>query len=96
KTGGVSLRTLEYTFNKVSGKVALEVTCTTNSIYVYSVAITTGGGTAYSNYTTSCGGDETAIENMEIVPTAVKAIRNGQLVIIRSNAVYSVTGARIQ
>ena len=65
-----------------------------NSEY-YDVEI--GGGTGSVTYYSSietCS--ETAIENMEIVPTAVKAIRNGQLVIIRGNAVYSVTGARIQ
>ena len=56
-----------------------------------------GGGTSSVTYYSSietCS--ETAIENMEILPTAIKAIRNGQLVIIRDNAVYSVTGARIQ
>ena len=67
------------------------------ALYLDAINVTWGeGGNPYSNYTTVCGGDETAIENMEIVPTAVKAIRNGQLVIIRGNAVYSVTGARIQ
>ena len=67
------------------------------ALYLDAINVTWGeGGNPYSNYTTSCGGDGTAIENMEIVPTAVKAIRNGQLVIIRGNAVYSVTGARIQ
>ena len=67
------------------------------ALYLDAINVTWGeGGNPYINYTTSCGGDETAIENMEIVPTAVKAIRNGQLVIIRGNAVYSVTGARIQ
>ena len=96
KEGGVSLRTLEYSFNKVSGKVAVEVTCTTNSVYVHDVTIVTEGGVSYTGYTTSCGGDETDIENTNIAPAAVKAIRNGQLVIIRGNAVYSATGTRIQ
>ena len=96
KEGGVSLRTLEYTFDKVSGKIAVEVTCTTNSVYVHDVTVVSGGGASYTNYTTSCGGGETAIENTNIAPAAVKAIRNGQLVIIRGNAVYSATGARIQ
>ena len=53
-----------------------------------------GGG--YINYTTSCGGD-TAIETVEVTrPAAVKAIRNGQLVIIRGEEVFSITGERIQ
>ena len=96
KEGGVSLRTLEYTFDKVSGKIAVEVTCTTNSVYVHDVTVVSGGGASYTNYTTSCGGDETDIEQTNIAPAAMKAIRNGQLVIIRGNAVYSATGARIQ
>lgn len=96
KQGGGSPRTLEYSFNKVSGKVAFEVSCTDNSVYVSSVAVTLTAGPAYTNYTTSCGGDETDIENTNVAPTAVKVIRNGQLVILRGNAVYSVTGARLQ
>ena len=58
-----------------------------------------GGGTSvvYTNYTTSCGGSGTAIENtIAEQPAAVKAIRNGQLVILRGNEVYSLTGVRLQ
>lgn len=55
-----------------------------------------GGGASYSNYTTTCSGG-TDVENVTIDrPAAVKAIRNGQLVIIRGEEVYSITGARIQ
>ena len=97
KTGGADLRNLEYTFNNASGKVGIEVTCTTNSIYIHSVAVTAAGGASYSNYTTSCNSGQTAIEHTEAEqPTAVKAIRNGQLVILRGNEVYSVTGVRLQ
>ncbi len=98
KTGGADLRNLEYTFSNASGKVGIEVTCTTNSIYIHSVAITATGGASYSNYTTSCGGGSgTAIENtIAEQPAAVKAIRNGQLVILRGNEVYSLTGVRLQ
>ena len=98
KTGGADLRNLEYTFNNTSGKVGIEVTCTTNSIYIHSVAVTAAGGASYSNYTTSCGGSvETIIENIvSEQPAAVKAIRNGQLVIFRGNEVYSATGLRLQ
>lgn len=43
KTGGTTDRTLTYTFSPLqSGKVKITVTCTTNSIYVKSVAITYG------------------------------------------------------
>ena len=66
-----------------------------NSEY-YDLEIGEAGSVSYSNYSTVCGSDETAIEQTNIAPSAVKAIRNGQLVIIRDNAVYSVTGARLQ
>ena len=96
KSGGATLRELEYEFNKATGKVGLEVTCSANSIYINSVAITAGGGVTYANYSVWCDGG-TDVENVTIDrPAAVKAIRNGQLVIIRGEEVYSITGARIQ
>lgn len=97
KDGGATLRDLEYTFSNASGKVGIEVTCTTNSIYIHSVAITAGSGASYSNYTTSCNGGQTAIEHTEAEqPAAVKAIRNGQMVILVGNEVYSLTGSRLE
>ena len=67
------------------------------TLYLTKITITRGSsGPAYTNYSTSCGGDEQDIEQTNISSTAVKAIRDGQLVIIRGNAVYSATGARIQ
>lgn len=53
-SGGTSLRDLEFDFSSVSGNVSIEVTCTTNSIYINSVTITSGGGGSYTAYTTSC------------------------------------------
>lgn len=53
-SGGTSLRNLEYIFDNVSGTAEIEVTCGTNSIYINSITITTGGGTTLSNYTTNC------------------------------------------
>lgn len=53
-TGGTSLRDLEFAFEGASGTATLVVNCTTNSIYVNSITITSGGGASYSNYTTSC------------------------------------------
>jgi len=56
KTGGTSSRTLEYDYSSSpeTGSIKLTVTCTTNSIYVESVTITTaasGGGTTTSDLT---------------------------------------------
>ena len=53
-TGGTSLRDLEFAFDGASGAATLVVNCTTNSIYVNSITITSGGGASYSDYTTSC------------------------------------------
>ena len=55
KTGGATLRDLEFEFSNASGEAAIVVTCTTNSIYVNSITITAGGGTSYSEYSLSCG-----------------------------------------
>lgn len=94
KNGGTTLRALEYTFSNASGKAAFEVTCSTNSIYVNSVSITAGGGASYSAYTTSCAGQGTAVDNTAVCRRAVKAIRNGQVVILRDGEVFNILGVR--
>ena len=53
-TGGTTLRELEFDFDNASGKVSIDVTCTTNSIYINSITITSGGGGSYTAYTTDC------------------------------------------
>ena len=96
KTGGTELRNLEFDFPNTSGKVAFVVNCTTNSIFVNSITITSGGSISYKDYSTTCGGG-TDIESVATdQPAAVKIIRDGRLVILRGDAVYTVTGARIQ
>lgn len=96
KTGGNTLRTLDFDFDKASGIAAFTVTCTTNSIYVNSIDITSGGGASYSNYSTSCAG-ETAIEDVEAAkPAAFKTIREGRIVIIRGDEEFTITGERIR
>ena len=66
------------------------------ALYLDQLTFTWGGGASYSNYTTSCGGGSD-IETVCTKPADVrKEIRNGQLVIIRNNAVYSLTGSRIE
>lgn len=100
KTGGTELRDLEFDVDKASGKVSFEVSCTTNSIYVNSVTITCGSGSSSTTYYTStvtCHGSGTSVENAsQNEPVAIKAIMNGQIVIIRGEAVYTLTGARVQ
>lgn len=98
KNGGTSLRDLEFDFNNASGKLAIEVTCTTNSIYVNSVTITAAGGsgTTYSNYSTACD-HGTALEQTETAAPAVrKVIYNGQVYILREGKTYTLTGVEIK
>ena len=55
------------------------------------------GGVGYINYTTSCGGDESVIDAVSEQQSVVrKEIRNGQLLIIRGEAVYTLTGIRVE
>lgn len=96
KNGGTSLRDLEYTFNNASGKLGVEVTCTTNSVYVHSVTVTSGSGTTYSNYSTACD-HGTALEQTETAAPAVrKVIYNGQVYILREGKTYTLTGQEIK
>ena len=62
------------------------------------IEITIGEGASSTTYYTStvdCSWP-TDVEESKVEQTAVKALRNGQIVIIRSDAVYSITGARIE
>ena len=95
KTGGTSLRDLEYSFNNASGKLGIEVTCTTNSIYVYSITVTANGGASYSNYSTSCS-HGTDIQQKSVEPKAVKVISNGQVLILRDGRTYNILGVPVE
>jgi uncharacterized membrane protein len=54
-------------------------------------------GTISTTYYSSVAcGSTTDIEETTIVPMAQKLLRNGQIVIIRGEAVYTITGERIQ
>jgi len=55
-----------------------------------------GSGTTYSDYSTACdhGTGVESVQNAEI--SIRKEIRNGQLVIIRGEEVYTITGERIE
>ena len=67
------------------------------AMYLDSITITwEGSGVSYSGYTTDCGETPQDVENVATTPAAAKALRDGQMVIIRGNAVYSITGARIE
>lgn len=97
KSGGATLRDLEFEFNNATGTATIEVTCTTNSIYIHSVAITSGGGATYSNYNTNSGCGAQGIEDIEAAqPAAIKTIREGRIVIIRGDEEYTITGERIR
>ena len=96
KTEGATLRTLEYTFNKASGKVGIEVTCTTNSIYINSIAVTSGGGVSYSDYSTTCSCSSSGVENVAAQAKARKVIENGQVLILRDGVRYNLLGQPVR
>lgn len=63
----------------------------------YDLEIEVGGNRTYSNYTTSCSGSQDLNDvDCGCEPTAVKELRDGQMVIVRGDAVYTITGARLQ
>ena len=97
KTGGAALRDLEYTFSNASGNVAIEVTCSTNSIYVNSIAITAGSGASYSDYSTACGCWYTGVEQAEEASSATrKIVENGQVLILRDGVKYTLFGQPVK
>ena len=95
KTGGTSLRDLEYSFNNASGKLGIEVTCTTNSIYVYSITVTANGGASYSNYSTACE-HGTGVEKTCVEPNAKKVLHDGQVLILRDGRTYTILGVAVE
>lgn len=67
------------------------------ALYMDAITFTWAGtGAAYSDYSTACGCWYTGTEQVETVPAAQKVLRNGQMVIIRGDAIYSITGARLE
>ncbi len=95
KDGGVTMRELEYTFDDLSGAISFEVNCTANSIYIKSITVTAAAGVSYRDYTTGDSG-QSAVGNTTIDQVkAVKAIRNGQVVIIRGDEIYNLLGVKL-
>ena len=92
KNGGVSLRDLTFDMGKENGKLSFEVTCTTNSIYIHSITVTTGGGVTYSDYSLDC--TTTGVEEVSQEPKAKsqKLIINGQLFILHNGRTYNALG----
>lgn len=61
------------------------------------VGYTTGAAASYSNYSKSCDcGTESVVNTVIAAPKAVKIVENGQIVIIRDNAKYTIVGQKIQ
>lgn len=68
------------------------------AMYLDEIQITWIAGTAatYTNYSTTCGGTSTDIENIAVEGKAVKAIVNGQLIIIKNGVQYNAQGQVIK
>lgn len=81
----------------VSGDYAfIGMRSNSGAMYLTSVTVTwgSGSGVAYSDYTTACTTTETSVVNVPEYPAAVKAIRNGQVVIIRDGQVFNLLGVQ--
>ncbi|MBR6492652.1 MAG: C10 family peptidase, partial [Paludibacteraceae bacterium] len=92
--GSTSLRELEFLFNNASGTVSFIVSCTNNSIYINSLAITSGGGN-YNNYGLDCSAQD--IEHVQNNPIqGTKVLIDGQLYILHGEQMYSITGGRVK
>ncbi len=90
----------DYTYN---GKIGIWQGEATSVIFqsgeqvrMNSIEVTTGGPASKTYYTTTEDCSLTAIDHTEVEKSAVKAIRDGQLVIIRGDKIYTATGARIE
>lgn len=78
-----------------TNKITVE-TVNANRAYVSAISVTANAGPSYKDYTTKCesGSDIEQIEEQKT--NCRKFIKDGQLFILRGDAVYNVTGARIQ
>lgn len=65
------------------------------ALYMSSITFTWGGGASYSDYTTSCSGTTDVAPVVVKKSDAVKAIRDGQVVIIRDGEVYNLLGVKL-
>ena len=92
--GGTTLRDLEYEFDNASGSVLFSVKCTANSVYVHSIAIISDQKAEIKDYTTACTCCNTAVEVVSAEQPATKVIRDGEVLIIRGDAVYTILGVR--
>ena len=73
----------------------ITVATTSKRAYVKSITVTAGAAGTYSNYSTTCANEGSAVEHTTVEqPGAVKAIRNGEVVIIRGNEVYTILGVK--
>jgi hypothetical protein len=68
----------------------------TRALYLASLTITWGGAVSYTSYSTACGGGTDIQSVTSDRPAAVKTVRNGQLLIMRGDELYTVTGARLK
>lgn len=67
------------------------------TIYLNSVSFTwSNSAVTFSDYTTSCGGQEEGIEDAQINTPFRKIMRDGQLIIVRDNEQYTILGQKIK
>jgi hypothetical protein len=85
---------VEVEAESVTFKVGNTGTATNGQVKITAMTITYNAGETYtySEYSTTCSGTGTDVENIEVKGKSVKMIVNGQLIIIKNGVTYNAQG----
>ena len=85
---------VEVEAESVTFKVGNTKSATNGQVKITAMTITYNAGEAYtySEYSTTCSGTGTDVENIEVKGKSVKMIVNGQLIIIKNGVTYNAQG----
>ena len=94
QTSGRALAFRAGTYNVFGGYAISNIV--SGSDEYFDLEIGGGSGSSYKNYSLSCDGAQ-GIENTNVeAPAAYKTLIDGRIVIVRGDAVYTLTGARVK
>ena len=93
-TGGTTLRNVDFEFDHASGDMSFIISCTTNSIFIHSISITTGGA-SYSHYGLDCSAMEGLKSTRSASVKTQKILINGQLYILHGDKMYDMQGRAV-
>ena len=89
---------VEVEAESVTFKVGNTKSATNGQVKITAMTITYNAGEAYtdSEYSTTCSGTGTDVENIEVKGKSVKMIVNGQLIIIKNGVTYNAQGQGVK